>query len=573
LGASLASACLAVPCLAQDEVRVAVLLEGLEGELETNARAVVALARQEGEGLTPARARTLFRRAPDQIRTALEPFGRYEVAVESELLDEGEDWSARFVVDPGPATIVSRVDVALTGEGAADSGFVALADSFPIVETDTLRHAPYEAAKAEFFRYATNYGYFDARLDSAAIQVDRRTSSAVVVFHFDTGSRYRFGPITVEQDVLDSDHVDGHVTAVEGEPFDAARLRESQVALTTGPWFGRADLVVRPEEAENLAVPVTFELTPAPSQRYEVAGGYGTDTGFRGTLGVKFRRLNRRAHNAEAELRISQIETSVAGRYNVPRPFPSTAVYSAFGSFGDVSPSWSSTLVGTVGVSVSHLRGPVRETVSLAWEGSSYESAGLEGDASLMVPQIAWSWVVANDRVIATRGHRLNLTVAGAHEALFTASFVSLRLDAKAIRSVAQRSRLITRVEVGRVFTDDLLQLPPTRRFVAGGDQSVRGYAYESIGPGAAEDRLLGGNSLLAGSVEADFEVYRLWRLAVFADAGDAMNDFEGIDLAYGFGGGVRWASPLGLIRFDVAAPVSDPDRTVRLHLVIGPDL
>jgi translocation and assembly module TamA len=73
--------------------------------------------------------------------------------------------------------------------------------------------------------------------------------------------------------------------------------------------------------------------------------------------------------------------------------------------------------------------------------------------------------------------------------------------------------------------------------------------------------------------VEADFEVYRLWRLAVFADAGDAMNDFEGIDLAYGFGGGVRWASPLGLIRFDVAAPVSDPDRTVRLHLVIGPDL
>lgn len=557
------------------EVRVSVALEGLEGELETNASAAVALIRQEGEPLTPARARALYSRAPQEVGLALEPFGRYQPTVDAELVEGGDEWSARLTVDPGPVTTVTRVDFALTGEGAADSGFVALADSFPIAEGDTLFHLPYETAKSELARYAANMGYFDAQFDTAQIVVDRAASTAEIILHFSTGPRRRFGPISVEQDVLDRAYVDGYVTAVEGEPFDASVLRASQVALTTGPWFGRADIELGEADGDNLEVPVTFQLSPAPSQRYEVAAGYGTDTGIRGTLGARFRRLNRKAHNAEGEIRVSQIEASIAARYNIPRAFPSTAVYSVFASFGDVSPTWSSTLVGTAGLSMSRSRGPVRETVSLQWEWSDFEAAELEGDASLLIPKVDWSWVQANDRILATRGHRLTLAVSGAHEAvLSSATFATVRAGAKFIRPLGSRSRVLARADVGRIFTDDITALPPTRRFVTGGDQTVRGYGFETLGPELGEEGLLvGGKALVAGSLEADFEVIPNWRLAAFGDVGNALPDFSDFSVEYGTGFGVRWASPLGLIRFDFAFPVSDPDRNFRVHFVLGPDL
>jgi translocation and assembly module TamA len=559
---------------AAQAVDVTVELDGLEGELEVNARAVVSLIREAGEPLAPGRAVTLFERAPDEIRRALEPFGRYSPEIRSELSREGEAWAARFDVDPGPATIVTEVDYSLDGPGAEDTTFASLGDSLTIEVGDTLRHQPYEQAKALFFRYALNHGYFDAAFDSAQIRVDRGNATAEVVFRFETGPRYRFGPIRIEQDALDAEFVDGYVIAVEGEPFDAAQLRASQVALTTGPWFGRADLEVGVEQAEDLAVPVTFVLSPARPQRYEVAAGYGTDTGFRATLGARFRRINRRAHNAEAQIRVSEIELSVGGRYNIPKPFPSTAVYSVFGSIGDVSPDWSTALIGTIGVSRAQQRGPVRETWSLAWEGASYEVAGVDGSSRLVVPQVEWRWVEANDRVLADRGHRLSLTLSGAHDALLsTATFGSARLEGKLIRPLSPRVRWIARAEAGHVATDDLTRLPPTRRFVAGGAQSIRGFDFESIGPGDDADLLVGGSSLLLASLEADFEVIAKWRVAGFVDAGDAVSSAGDFDAEVGVGVGVRWASPLGLIRLDFASPITDSDTALRVHFVIGPDL
>jgi len=580
--AFVATVCLAAPARAQSddasgvgrEVQVEVELEGLEGELRDNVEAVVGLILQEGEDLAPSRARALYRRAEEEVRLALQPFGRYSPVIETELVDEGDDWTVRLVVDPGPATLVERVDFAVTGPGASDSGFVALADSFPVHEGDTLRHAAYETAKAGFSRYATNKGYFDAHFDTAQILVDRDAATAEVLFRFETGERARFGPITVEQDVVDPAYVDGYVVAEEGEPFDADLLRASQVGLTTGPWFGRADIQLDREHAVDGAVPVNFELTPARPQRYEIAAGYGTDTGARGSVRAQFRRINRKAHNAEGEVRLSQVEKSIAGRYNIPRPFPSDAVWGIYASFGDVSPDWSSTLAGTVGGSYSHSRGPVRETFSLEWEKSSYEAALIEGNATLVVAQADWDWIRADDRTLPTHGHRVALTLAGAHDALLsTATFGTVHLGAKLIRPLGSRLRVIARGEVGQIFTDDLLDLPPTRRFITGGDNTVRGYAFESLAPSVGDSLLVGGEALATAGLEADVEVIRNWRLAIFGDAGNAAESFGDLTFEYSVGTGVRWVSPIGMVRLDFAFPISDPDRTLRLHFILGPDL
>ncbi|MEJ2503650.1 MAG: BamA/TamA family outer membrane protein [Gemmatimonadota bacterium] len=329
-----------------------------------------------------------------------------------------------------------------------------------------------------------------------------------------------------------------------------------------------------PKEAEDGVVPVALVLEPARPQRYEVSVGYGTDTGPRASLGMRLRRLNRHAHHAQMKLEVSQIESSIAAQYNIPRPFPSTSVYSVFASFGDVSPTWSSTLIGTVGLRWTHERGPLRESFSMAWERSSYDVADRSGDATLVVAQAGWTWLRADDRLVTTRGHRLGLTVAGAHESvLSSASFLNAVVDGKIVRTLAPRLRALVRAQVGYILTDDLDELPPTRRFVTGGDQTIRGYEFETLGPTNVDGRLIGGDALAIGTIEFDYEVVPRWRAAVFTDAGNAWSDGAGVDVEYGVGAGVRWASPLGMIRLDGAFPVSDPDRSFRLHLVLGPDL
>ena len=265
---------------------------------------------------------------------------------------------------------------------------------------------------------------------------------------------------------------------------------------------------------------------------------------------------------------------SLAGRYNIPQPFPSDAVWGLFGSVGDVSPDWSRTTVGTVGVDRARSRGPLRETISIAWEGSDYEAAGVAGTASLVVGQVDWSWVRADDRVVPTRGHRLGLTLTGAHDAvLSSATFGTVRLDAKVIRPLGSRIRVIGRGEVGQIFTDDLAALPPTRRFITGGDQSVRGWGWESLAPAVGDTALVGGKVLAVTSLETDFEVIPAWRIAAFGDAGNAADDFGSLTWEYSVGTGIRWTSPLGMLRLDFAFPLTDPNRSFRIHLVIGPDL
>ena len=118
----------------------------------------------------------------------------------------------------------------------------------------------------------------------------------------------------------------------------------------------------------------------------------------------------------------------------------------------------------------------------------------------------------------------------------------------------------------------NLSRLPKQLRFFAGGDNSVRGYGFESLGERNAAGAVVGGKHLLTGSIEYEHPVRDDWGLALFVDTGNAFNDWDSIDLKTGAGFGARWKSPIGPVRVDVAWPVddfSDP----HLHLNIGPDL
>jgi translocation and assembly module TamA len=234
----------------------------------------------------------------------------------------------------------------------------------------------------------------------------------------------------------------------------------------------------------------------------------------------------------------------------------------------------SKTLQGLVGLSYGHLRGPVREIFSLRYQNDDYTVAADSGVSNLTQPTASWTWSTADNRLYATRGLGGTLELRGAVKGLASsASFYRALLTAKAIFPLGPRFRGITRAEAGWLGTDQFRDLPPSIRFFAGGDRSIRGFDYQSLGPLNADDQVTGGNSLLVGSAEVEYRILEKWSAAVFVDVGNALRDFRG-SIEVGTGVGARWISPVGLIRVDFGFGLDKPEgeRPLRLHLSIGPD-
>jgi translocation and assembly module TamA len=554
--------------------RVRVEIEGIGGRLRENALSALSLnaAAREGE-LAVDRIRRLHARAPGEIANALQAYGYYRPHIDAAIRQEGTRWVARYTVDQGAPLLVSGLDLQLRGAGAEDRRLRQVASQFPLAVGSILEHAAYESGKSALLSRAADLGFLDATFERSEIRIDLDSYSAQIVLHFETGSRFAFGPVTFQQDVVEPAVLEGYVPFRRGEPFSISRLLELQARLSASPYFDRVEVQPRRDLAEGLEVPVDVDMVPRKPQRFEVGAGYGTDTGLRGTLEATLRRVNRRGHQAQARLNLSRVEQSIAARYLMPSLYPRTDVVTLSAGFARLHTATSESEQVLLGASIARSRGAWDETLSLDLSRESYEVGADTGVAHLLMPGGNWSRTDADDRIFTNRGYRLRFHVRGSHDALLSdVSFVQLRASGKLIRSIWERVRFIARADLGVIFASDFRRLPPTIRFFAGGDQSVRGFAYRSLGRRDEVGEMVGGEVLEVASAELEYRFLERWGLAGFYDVGDALDSFS-LSLEQGAGLGLRWLSPIGLVRVDGALAVSRSGTPFRLHLTVGPDL
>ena len=612
-------ALLGLPVAAAAEI--AVVIEGLSGEVQDNVRASLDIARRQAEpDLDEDTVRALQAQAEGEIRRALEPFGYYRPIIRPRLEREAGGWRATYAVAPGTAVPLVAVDVRIDGDGAGDPDLQSWAAGLPLAAGQPLDHRAYETARASLLQAATAAGYLDASYSNHRVEVDLAAYAARITLHLDTGPRYRVGEITLLQDQFDPGFLSRYLVLKPGEPFSHARLAEQRVALSRSGYF--REVVIEtgdPTAATPPAIPLAIHLVPFAANRYRARFGWGTDTGIGAQVDWSRRYLGRRGHNFNAGIGGFEDRGRVAAdiAYTIPLdPLAGSRLRLNARHQGkdldfeevDLDEGGETRIVTNI-ASIDWHR-PLRRlgdfgletTLSLGFVSEDYDVfevlfgnlpdsgqqaiiefigpeayATLSPDFEAVTAGLRLDLQRADDDLYIRRGDYFSLQLIAADESLGSnISFWQARFGTWNIWPAGDSGRLLLRSNLGYSDADSsevlgvtFNQMPEYYEFRAGGARSVRGYGFEKIFP---EDGITGGRSQIVAGVEYEHEIIPDWGAAVFLDAGDAFNAFEDFDPKLGVGFGVRWRSPVGLARIDLGFPLDDADDAFQLYITVGPE-
>lgn len=547
-------------------------LTGAEGAAAENIRAYLDT---EAELDTALEARAYLRRSREQARRALEALGYYQAELDVSIERGDEAWALRVEVDPGERVTVRRVEVSITGEAAEDEAFRALRERLPLEAGAPLDQGAYERSKAALRNLGLSRGYFDQRFTESRIAVNPGAGWAEIRLTFDSGPRYRLGEVRFSETPFGDDLLRRLVPFDRGDPYEASAIAELNRRLLDSGYFDNVVVNTRRDQVEDGAVPVTADLSARPRTTVTTGAGFSTDEGPRLRLGHTLHYLNDRGHSLVSELRVSPVRQNASTRYQIPLrdPLNDRLEVRAGWQREDIEDTRSTRF--TAGVSRrQQFRSGWTRTQSVRWLNESFDQGEDEGSTTLLLPGIAFARTRSRGGVDPYWGDRQDYAIeAGLRALLSDVDLARITASNTWLRSLGEdnRHRFQLRADLGGIVTSDFSEVPSSLRFFAGGDQSVRGFDFQSLSPEDDDGDLLGGRYLATGSLEYSVRILEKWRLATFTDAGNAFDDPGNFDPKVGSGFGVRWTSPVGPLRLDLAWGVSEEDVPFRVHISVGP--
>lgn len=567
-----------------EKVDIKGLDKGDDAEMIENIEVSLSLYDTIGQVQGESRLEYLLSQAERQTRQALEPFGFYNPRITVESPREGDTLRVVIHVEKGPPTLVRREHIDITGPAQLDQYLQDDLESFRPRKGQRFEHTTYEASKIVITRRLAERGYFDADYTQRRVEITRAENAADIDLTWDSGRRYNMGEIRFNQDYFVDRLFDPLVYWDTGSYYHEGKLDRLRESLTKLDYFSTIDIQPRPDQADdNGNVPVDVNLTRAKRTIYTAGVSYGSESGAGVRGGIERRFLNNRGHKMNTQLDYAQKRKSLVVSYRVPAfrwldgwygltasAYDEQTDYIDLRNFkligsrsGQLNENW--TLIASVNA--------LRERWRYA-SGTEFTNA-IYNTSTLVYPQLVADYVNVDDNLFPRKGLSGSATVrAGVEGAGSDTSFVQANVLLRWYVPIGDSNRLILRGEGGTTWTSDLVAMPPSLRFFAGGDRSIRGYAFREVGPRTPEpDKYaLGAKNLVVGS--AEYEHYfngGPWGAAVFVDTGSAFDNT--IDLHTGVGFGVRWKSPVGPVRVDIAHGLNNPDSQFQLYLNIGADL
>lgn len=504
-----------------------------------------------------AAARAAFlRRAQRDVGALLAAEGWFSPTLSLHAVDDG---AVVLDVLPGRRTVVARVDLEFRGAiavGGTEQAerVAALREAWKLDVGEPFRSADWEDAKAALLAAVARRDYAAAAIVDSRADVDPAASAATLHVVVDSGPALRFGEFVVTGlRRYDEALVRNQAPFRPGDPYRQDQLLEFQARLQTIPLFGSVIVGVDAAAARDGALPVRVAIAEARARQVGFGVGYSSNNGARGEIDYRDYNFLGRAWRLTTLLRLEQNRQALVGTVDT---YPDEEGYRL---------AWTANVEATdiqglrtqrqaFGGARLRTRGRIDTRLGLDWQREERRPlGGLHEVDQALVLDGRWTRRDVDDPLLPRRGDLIDVRLGGGrHELLSDQDFLRSHLRYQRWWPVGARDVVSLRAEAGFTAAPSRFGIPQQYLFRAGGAQSVRGYAYQSLGVREGE-AVVGGRAMATGSIEYTHWLTRDWGGALFADAGDAADTWRELRAAVGAGAGVRWRSPAGPLGLDVA--------------------
>ncbi len=520
------------------------------------------------------------RGAEEQARKAAQALGYYQAQIDTEVKPPTKaDQAPQLIIQIAPGEPVRLRNVTVRIEGpASEMKAFRVPDSKALRAGEQLNHGLYEDAKRLIQNQASRYGFFAGRFSRQRLAVDPQAGVADIELVYQSGPRYRLGAVRFGGDTpLDEDLLQRMVSFKPGTPYDSELIAELNNDLQSSGYFEGVRVDAAPTAAVGEDIPVDVRLETRKPRTMGLGLGFSTDVGPRGKANWTRHWVNPQGHSYGWETELSAPRQNVGLWYDVPLDPPLTDKLRFAGGYQNEELAGTDTLskLLTVGPEWhSKLPSGWQRVISLKYQREEYRLGDDSGLSNLLLPGVSFSYLRSDNRIDPHNGYRLQFDTQVAKEGLVSdTNLLHANVLLKGLTTLGHNHRFLGRVQFGGSATNGYKHnIPPSLRFFAGGDQSVRGYDYQTLSPKNSDGDRIGGRYLVAGSVEYQYSLTEKWRVATFVDQGNSFNTLELPSLKTGVGIGVRWVSPVGPLRLDLAKALDD-EGGIRLHFSMGPEL
>jgi translocation and assembly module TamA len=579
--------------------------------------------------LRPSDLERVQAEAVEKTLLALRPFGYYAPDISTRIIDPNADRpTIEIKIDRGPPVRVGRAEIRIVGPGENEALLRAWLADWPLQNGRILNQSTWETQKRDGLDIAATRGYLGAAFEQHVVELDLEQNLANLRLVLNTGQRYVMGDIDFGEHVLKPEILEYVPRFEKGDPYTALLVSRFRTDLWKTGYFTDVNVVEvpRPDQSPP-AVDFEVALETERRNRYQGALGWGTDTDIRvqanwsrHPMGSSGGRLDVQAGWQQLDDKLKLRATHRLPRLQRSREYWVTDMTLSFDNLDlevKESPEDEGFIqIATGDIDERHLRfGRLKVSNMESGEHQLFRTpfiqylntesrfrlnpdlvAGQPGPRDPELDRLLkrvdnafsigmdYDLVAVEGRAYETQGYRDRAWIFHSDKAFGSeVEFTQLYASTRRSYLIGDRFKAHVRGEVG--YTDanvsefDLVvggtplelsvtELPSFYRFKAGGSMSVRGYGFEQL-----SDNDIGSNHIITASAELEYRFLNTWSAAVYADIGNAFNDWSNPDLKRGLGFGIRWYSIAGEVRVDYARAIDFNGRPWRLHITIGTPL
>lgn len=507
------------------------------------------------------------------IEKSIRGMGYYQAKFTTEVIAADETTATlRITVDKGKPVVWEKAAIQVKGDADQLPELQTLLAKPPFVPGMVMQHPVYDEYKQRIIDICIKNGYQNAKFSRSELRINIKENKARAFITVDSGTRYKISSINYSGSNLSDEILDSLAVLTVGDWYSRRLVTRQYRALLDSQYFSSVSVDPVHNHQQGL---VSIQIILQDSSPNDVLLGAGFDTDLGPQFTIKWSKpiISSKGHSFNSSLELAESVQEITARYQIPVGHPLDRYIELGAGVQNKTVEDTESILITTGLNLHTSKNKWKRVFGINIESEQYQQ-GTEAKQSTTYVMPAASWSYATLAAAEERGYRLWLDVQASTENLYSdTNFLRVVTGIKTILPIAKRHALISRLELGAIYNEDFSGVPSSKRFFTGGDQSVRGYSYESLAPRNAQGELIGGDRLNVGSLEYQWRFAERWGVAAFVDTGRAY--FRSSDaFRTGAGIGARWFSPVGQLRFDLAFPINDAEyQGFQLHISMGPQI